>query len=446
MPVVIPAQSPVSSATTDALSFDGRIRAIDNPEFGGVRIKIDYSADLALWSNPFRCTVYRKHEDGSVYTVRGGDPYLNYAGEGWLYDQEAPLGQQVSYYVVPVDAQGTIGVQSGAASIVTSVPAGGFDHPDMWLVNLENPGASVQARGTSTLSGSYNGRSDKQVVLGSPYPTVTPDTRNGLTTQITVLTIGEQEFRAMQELLKQSVIMRKSSLWERPDGYFTVDDVSYTAQASGTGKGIYAWQLGLTEVSRPNTYGQTVTSPDFTFTADKAQYPLFSNLPVLPFDAVQGGNMMDLFTAEGDGTSSPTTGWDPYNANTTITRVTEQVYRGPYSRKIVAAAAGNIGAIASATYPVIQGRTYTFTMWMYSPYGLVADLTLDWRTGTGTVLSTDSLSEFGQAVALTPYTWTRVVLKATPVSGAEFLKPWLKLTATSAGQYGYFDAGSMENI
>jgi hypothetical protein len=442
MPVVVPTGAPVSSSTTDSTSFDSRIRVIDDPAFGGVRIKIDYSLDLNLWSSPFQCTVYRKHDDGSVYTVRGGDPYLNYTGKGWLYDQEAPLGQPVSYYVVPVDADGTSGVQSAAASIITGTPAGGFNAPDMWLVNLADPSASLRVRGTSTLSGNYNGRSDKQVVLGSPYPTVTPDTRNGLSTQITVLTVGKQEFLAMQELLKQSIIMRKSSLWERPDGYFTVDDVSYASQAAATGRGVYAWQMSLTEVGRPNTYGQTVASPSFTFKAYQAQYPLFSDAPALPFDAIQGGNVMDPNTSSLETDASQ---WVA-NTNTTIAWSAAQAKQGTHSLKMTATAAGVFGAFTGPRFPVNPNSTYTFTAWLYSPNGLVADLQLDWKDGAGIYLSSDSLGEWGLTVALTPNIWTKVILAVKPVPGSALVTPLVRLTATAGGQIGYADAMTLENI
>jgi hypothetical protein len=445
MPVVVPSGASTSVPTSDATSFDGRIRALDDPAYGGVRIRVDYSTDLSSWSSPFQCTVYRKNADGSVHTVRGGDPYLNYAGRGWLYDHEAPLGQQVSYYAVPVADDGSRGVQSAAASIISSAPTGGFNTPDMWLINLENPGASVQARGTSTLTGSYNGRSDKQTILGSPYPTVTPDARNGLGTQISVLTVGEDEFTAMQTLLKQSIIMRKSSLWERPDGYFTVDDVSYAAQTAGTGRGVYVWQLGLTEVGRPNTYGQVVATPSYTFASERIQHPLFSDVPQLPFDAVQGGNMLAEYTSEGDTPFVAGTSWTAANVNTTLSLTTERAFRGTHSRKMVSTTTGKMGAYAQV-YPVALGDTCTLTAWVYSPVGLIADLQLDWKDGGGTNLASDSLSEWGQTVELTPNTWNKVVLTATPIPGAALVTPLVFVTATAAGQFAYFDTVTLEKV
>jgi hypothetical protein len=446
MPVVVPASSPIATSITDATSFDGRIRVIDDPAYGGVRIKIDYSTELGVWAAPFQCTVYRRNADGSIHTVRGGDPYLNYAGKGWLYDQEAPLGQDVSYYAVPVKVDGSLGQPSAAAAIRTAAPAGGFNAPDMWLVNLENPAASVQARGTSTLGGSYNGRSDKQVILGSPYPVVTPDTRNGLSTSISLITVGPQEFAAMQQLLTQSVIMRKSSLWERPDGYFTVDDASYAAQASGTGREVYAWQLGLIEVSRPSTYGQTVSVPRFSFGDSTEQYPLFTDVPAQPFDAVQGGNMMDDYTADGETTSLPGTGWNSFNSNTSILRVSTISFKGTYSRRLTSASSGLMGGLALPRYGVQQGRTYTFSAWMYSATGLVADLQLDWLDGAGGYLTGDSLSEWGRTVTLTPLTWTKVSLSVTPAPGASLAACTVLVNATAPGQVAYFDTVSLENI
>jgi hypothetical protein len=445
VPVVVPISTPVTPDTKDATSFDGRIRAIDDPAYGGVRLKIDYSSDLASWSNPFQCTVYRRNADGTEYTVRGGDPYINYAGKGWLYDQEAPLGQSVSYYAVPIDANGTTGVRSASASIVTSAPSGGMQAPDMWLVNLEDPGASMQVRSAASLAGSYNGRSDKQVVLGSPYPAVTPDARNGLATQITVLTMGEDEFKAMQTLLQQSVIMRKSSSWERPDGYFTVDDVSYAAQSARLGVGIYAWQLGLTEVARPNTYGQTAMNPVYTLGAYTKQYPLFSDVPsTMPFDSVQGGNLMDSNTSDLDTDASQ---WLTLPTNTDIAWSADQAYRGSHSLKITCTTfPGEFGAYARPLYSVTQGTKYTFTAWIYSAVGLPVSLQLDWKDGAGTYLDSDSLNEWGLQVTLTPNLWTKVVIQATPITGAAFVTPVIRATSTAVGQVMYADNMSLENI
>jgi hypothetical protein len=444
MPVVVPVSTSAPQSLTDATSFDGRVRAVDDPLYGGVRLRVDYAADRALWASPFRCTVYRKDPDGSLHTVRGGDPYLNYAGKGWLYDHEAPLGKPVSYYAVPVAPDGTAGVQSAAASIITSAPAGGMKAPDMWLVNLENPSASVRARGTSTLSGSYNGRSDKQTVLGSPFPAVTPDARSGLSTSIAVLTIGEAEFTAMHELLQQSIVMRKSSLWERPDGYFTVDDVSYAAQSGSTGRGIYVWTLGLTEVARPSTYGQTVAMPMYTFEDYETQYPFFSDVPPIPFSALQGGNMIDEYTSGADNGFSAAFGWSEYNGNTTVLRQQEQAFQGVWSWKLTATAAGQMGAYTLPIYEVDLGRTYTVTAWVFSSLGLFADLQLDWKDGGGNYLASDSLAEWGQTVQLTPGAWTRVQLAAVPVPGAALVTPIVRVTATAAGQTAYYDAVTLE--
>jgi hypothetical protein len=446
MPVVVPSAAPVTGATTDATSFDGRIRAIDDPAFGGVRIKLDYSVDLTSWSNPFQCTVYRQHKDGSVYTVRGGDPYLNYAAKGWLYDAEAPLGQPVSYYAVPIAADRTTGVQSASASIVTSAPAGGYQHPDMWLVNLEDPSSSVQARGTSTLSGNYNGRNDKQTILGSPYPAVTPDARSGLGTSVSVLTAGPTEFAAMQTLLKQNVIMRKSSLWERPDGYFTVDDVSYTAQASGTGRGLYVWQLGMVEVGRPNTYGQTVSSPAFTFAKALQQAPVFSAVQPMPFDAVQGGNLMDPGTSDGEISSPQPSGWKAFNGNSTVALVGTFAFRGTRSRQVTAGVSGPFGAESIPQFAVTPGKPYTLSVWMYSDNGLTADLQFRWLTGAGGFIASDSLSEWGLQVPLTPGTWTKVSLTATPPAGTALTAVDALATATAPGQFIYMDVAALENI
>lgn len=447
MPVVVPASNPVSPDTRDATSFDGRIRAIDNPAYGGVRLKIDYSIDISSWSTPFQCTVYRKNQDGTVYTVRGGDPYLNYAAKGWLYDSEAPLGQSVSYYVIPVSSDGTANVQSASASIVTTAPAGTFKDPDMWLVNLEDPSTSIQVRSTGSLGGSYNGRNDKQAVLGNAFPVVTPDTRTGLVTTLATLTVGEDEFTAMQALLKQNIVMRKSSTWERPDGYFVVDDVSYASQAAHIGPGIYSWQLNLVETSRPNTFGQTVMSPVYTLGNYQKQYPLFSDVPSkLPFDAVQGGNLLDGYTSDAETGGDGLNGWDNLGSNTTIVRTSNQSFTGTYSRKIAAISAGTFGAITSLFYPVITTTTHTFTVWLYSANGLTVDLGVDWANGAGTVVASDALSEWGQTLTLTPNIWTRATLKSVPASGSSQVKPWLRLTASASNQFAYFDTVTLENV
>lgn len=442
MPVVLPAVTNAGFAT-DATSVDGRIRAKDDPQYGGVRIKIDYGAELAAWQSPFVCTVYRVNADGTVWTVRGGDPYLNYGGVGWLYDQEAPLGQVVSYYAVPLLTGGAPGAASASASILTAVPTGGYDDPDMWLVNLEDPGASVQARATTSLAGTYTGRNDKQVILGSAYPAVTPDTRNGLTTTVSVLTSGSAEFTAMQTLIQQSVILRKSSLWERPDGYFTVDDVSYTAQSAATGRGLYVWQMNLTEVNRPSTAGQTVVVPGYSYNAYKTQYPLYRDVLSETYGAVQGGNLFDTDTATFENGIAK---WAALNGNSTISSVSGTAYKGTHSMKITAGAAGNIGAFPTTLYPASRGTVYTFGVWLLSPSGLVVDLDFEWKDGAGNWVHSDDMAEWGLTVQLVPNTWTFASLSVTPSSGVSQFTPLIQVAATAGGQFIHADAASVVTV
>lgn len=247
----------------------------------------------------------------------------------------------------------------------------------------------------------------------------------------------------MQKLLKQSVLMRKSSSWERPDGYFTVDDVAYAAQAARIGVGIYTWQLGLIEVARPTTYGQTATNPVFNFGAYAQQYPLFSDVPsTMPFDSVQGGNLLDANTSDLETDASQ---WLAAT-NSTIAWSATQAITGTHSLQMTATAPGEFGAFTMPTFRVTPGTKYTFTAWVYSATSLPLSLQLDWKDGAGTYLDNDSLAEWGLQVALTPNVWTKATITATPLAGAALVTPVIHAVATTGGQIMYADAMRLENI
>lgn len=435
MPVVVPSGAGVITAPTDSTSVDEAIRAVDDPAYGGVRVLVDYTQDRSRYTTPFRCTVYRQTPDGTVSPVRGGDPWVSYAARGWLYDQEAPLGAVVQYYAVPTLSDGTQGARSSGAVIQTTAPKGGYQDPGVWLVSLETPADSMQVRTQASLGGSYAARVDKQIVLGSPYPAVTTDTRNALSTTMTVLTAGQDEYTRLLNLINQNVLFRKSIDWERPDGYFIVEDA--TAQAlSRLGNGYYGWSLTLTQVSMPTTYGQTPEIPGRSFADRLSRYPLFSDSHVSSF----GGNLLNENTS---GLETDTSGWTA-RANTTTAWTTAQAYRGTHSMQMTAGASGSFGAATATAYPVTPGVPYLFTAHLYATLPLTASLQFDWADVTRTYLSSDSLSGQGEAVSLVQNNWLRVQLRATAPANAAYVTPLFDVTATAAGQVAYADYTRVE--
>lgn len=426
MPITAPVVVFPDSTPTDATSPDGHIRAVVDDQYGGVLLIVDYTlSDVKLnqpLSSPFACTLYRQLPDGTVDTVRGGNPYKNYGAMGRLYDQEVPLDTLVTYWAVPTLADGTQGPPCAGVQVQTSAP-----YPGMWLTSPYDLSLALNCGAQDGRKGTYASRNDDQIVLGSPYPATTLQTRAALTTTMTFFTNTEAQFKAAKKLFDLNVIQRRSLYWERPDGWFTVGDVG-VEPATGIMTGWMLWTIPLVERERPSTTGQFVSIPGDTFKDRLAEYPTFASVISRQFS----GNLI----SENDSEFETSVAWTAVPSNTTVSQDAANFRRGAHSMKLVATAAGAVGSISPKNYPVTPGGVYEFTAWAFSAQGgRNVQFEIDWKDSANNYLG------FVQStpVQLGTLSWTKIKFLATVPAGANFATLLSEGTALHAADSFNFD-------
>lgn len=430
MPIVATPTAFPPSDPTDSTSPDGHIRAVVDPLYGGVKLLVDYTLyDPTLpqpLANPFACTLYRETPDGEITTVRGGNPYANYAGKGRLYDQEGPLDTLTTYWAVPMLADGTDGPPCAGVQVRTSSP-----YPGMWLVSPTQPGSSILSYSSSSRDGTYAGNSDLQKVLDSPYPAVTLEVGSSLTQTMTLYTFTQAQAVAAKALFDQRIFFRKATSWEQPDGWFVIQDVQRAAAVSVKGQGCLMWTLSLTEIERPATDGQFVSIPGATFRDRLAQYAKFSNVITRQFS----GNL--LLEAESGFETGVT--WSAANGNTTVSQDLANFRDGIASMKLVATAAGSVGSIPPYNVPVIPGQQYEFTAWCFTPNGgRTVNFEVDWKDAANTYLGFVASTP----LPLASLQWTKVKFSCTVPTGAYDATLLVLGSATHAADSFNFDVVS----
>lgn len=429
MPITAPPTALPDSSPTDSLSPDGHIRAVVDDEFGGVLLIVDYTlSDVTLpqpLASPFACTLYRSTPDGTTDRVRGGDPYLNYGKAGSLYDQEAPLNTLMTYWVVPEMADGTDGPPCAGVQVQTSNP-----YPGMWLVTPNNPDSAINAMASDGRKGTLTGRNNMEDILGAQNPAFMLQTRGGVTTSMQFYTDGEAQYLAMKELVKDNIIFRKSTSWERPDGWFIVGDVSYEP-GSDIFSGWYLWTMALVQTDRPDTAGQFVTIPGHTLADRKAEYPTFNDVIQRQF----GGNLL----LEEDSEFDSVVNWGN-GSNTTVAQdLATPPRKGTGSMKLTATASGAVAASAPYNVQVTPGEEYEFTTWAYNAAGgRPVHFEVDWKDSANTYLGFAASTP----LPLSATQWTYTTWKVIVPPGVTNATLILLGQATTAGDTFNFDVVS----
>lgn len=439
MPITLATIAPVPSTPVDSTSPDGHLRAVVDPQFGGVMLRIDYSvSDVVLLkplSTPFTCTVYRQNPDGTIERVRGGDPYRIFGGQGWLYDLEAPLASLVTYWVVPTYFDGTLGPANPGVTVHTDSPANG-----MWLITPSNPEASISALTIDGRTGTYTGRADLQAIIGSANPAVVLDSQSSLTTTMSLLTTTKAQFNAMKLFAKQGVALRKSVTWERPDAWFVIGNVSFAPMSATVNSGpaeapgVFQWTIALTEFERPDTAGQYAVFPGHSIADRLASFPTLASFPVRQIS----GNLL----LEDDSMFENVVAWSA-GSNTTVSQDLTQAREGTASMLLTSTAAGNVSALGPRNYSVIPGTTYDFTGWVLSQQG--------GRTCGFEVDFKDEANNYLGFIASTPLqlaqlTWTYVKFTLTIPSTVAYVTLIAQGHATAAADKFNFDVVAFEPL
>ncbi|MCF0087169.1 MULTISPECIES: homocysteine S-methyltransferase family protein [unclassified Streptomyces] len=247
-------------------SPDGWLAAIVDPLWAGVTLSIDYTAGtpLADADQVLQVQILRQDPGGAApVPVRSADLAWAVEGVGTAYDHEAPLGVAVAYSARPLYQDGTWGPTSSLGVLVPAPdPA---QAKDLWLKSIEEPGLSMRVMYGPAQGTTSSARQDTAVRAGSPYMAVAYDTASAPAESVTVdvLAADIEQWRA---LIRSGVLLAQVRPgYQIPDRYFVPGDVSEKPTGKLGSTGGYAVTFDIVPIERPDTAGQPLMLPGWTY-------------------------------------------------------------------------------------------------------------------------------------------------------------------------------------
>lgn len=276
MPMIVIPSAPPVTPPDDTASPDGWLTATVDPTWAGVTLSIDYTAgdvphDRAVDVRKVR--IQRHQPGGVIVPVRSGDLAWAVEGVGAAYDHEAPLGVAISYTATPLYDDGTWG-PSSSLGVVVPAPAVGAIR-DLWIKSLDEPGLSQLVHITTWSGRESPGRQDTANRSGSPYATTTFDT-HGAAATTAVVDVAPGQIESVRKLLDSGVLLaqvRPGYQW--PDAFFVPGDWSETPTGKLGSTGGYAVGFTITPVERPDTEGQPMRAPGWSYDTLAEQFATY---------------------------------------------------------------------------------------------------------------------------------------------------------------------------
>ncbi|MDX2694945.1 hypothetical protein [Streptomyces ipomoeae] len=273
MPMIVdPDASPITPPET-VTSPDGWLTAIVDAPWAGVILAVDYTAatPLAGVANVRRVLITRQDPGSSApVPVRGANLAWAVAGTGQAYDHEALLGVGVTYTARPQFADGTWGPTS---SVGITVPEPS-PVADVWLKSLDLPGTSARVTVTAWPQLAWGARIDQAQVAGSPYPVAAQDVYGAAGSDITLDAEGDA-IETVRELLTTPGVrlLQTRPSYHRPDMYVLLSDPAEAVDAAPDGSRTFT--AGVVQVERPDTTGQPMRMPEWSYDVLAGAYASF---------------------------------------------------------------------------------------------------------------------------------------------------------------------------
>lgn len=267
MPIIVdPSFTP--TPVTTATSSDGFLTAILDPLHAGVRLKADFSA---LGTRPLKVQFLR---DGTP--VRSGDLAWAPGGIAVAYDHEAPLGVALSWTAVPVNADGSTGTPSSAATLSMPNPTPGT--AGSWLKSTLAAGLSRTVWVETPMQMSLGGRVSLSPVIGAAHPAGSWDARLGYVTTLNLVTQTAQQAVDLAALLDSGPLLYQTGTGsDQPDFYFIPGDVTWKRVSTSTDP-TRRWTVGVTQIDRPATVDAPLMIPGLSYDTVAATYASYSAL------------------------------------------------------------------------------------------------------------------------------------------------------------------------
>jgi hypothetical protein len=273
MPMIVDLSAPPVVPPTPAVSADGWLTATLDPAYAGAVLDVDYTAGTPLADavdvRRVRITRLDPGATGPV-PVRSADQAWAIEGVGVAFDHEAPLGVAVTYSAVPEYDDGT----TGPTSQVTITVVAPSPPADVWIKSLDTPGLSALVIVTSWPTLQWTARTDTAQVEGNRYVATSQDVYTASVSEITIDAEGGA-IQTVRELLTTPGVRLMQTLagYHRPDQYVIFGDVSEEIQATPTRGRTFT--AGVTEVARPDTAGQPLRLPAWSYTEVAASYATY---------------------------------------------------------------------------------------------------------------------------------------------------------------------------
>jgi hypothetical protein len=288
MPMIVDLSAPEVTPPETVVSPDGWLTAAVDTPWAGVVLAVDYTAGTALpaAADVRKVRILRQNPGAPApVPVRSADLAWAVEGNGVAYDHEAPLGVAVVYSAQPLYADGTWGPIS---SLALTLPEPGLP-ADVWIKSLDEPGLSARVVVRSWPALTWAASIDSAQVDGSPYPTTSQGTYSASSSDIVIDAVGPA-IESLQRLLTTPGVrlIQTRSDTHRPDQYVLFGDVQQAADDVPAGSRSYA--ASVMEVERPDTAGQRMRMPGWSYDALAAQqatydavassYPTYRSLAV----------------------------------------------------------------------------------------------------------------------------------------------------------------------
>jgi len=270
MPMIVDLSAPEVSPPETVVSPDGWLTAAVDEAHAGVVLAVDYTAGTPLpdAADVLRVRIVRQ-DPGAVspVPVRSGDTAWAVGGVGSAYDHEAPLGVGVAYTATAIYADGTEGPSS---SVAVTVPAP-TPPADVWIKSIDDPSLSARVTVLSWPTLQWESRIESAQVQGSRYPSTSQDVYSASTSDITIDAEGAQ-IEALRELLTTPGVRLIQTLpgYHRPDLYVLFGNPQESTVSTPDQPRTFTAQV--TEVARPDTAGQPLRVPGWSWDAVGEQF------------------------------------------------------------------------------------------------------------------------------------------------------------------------------
>lgn len=271
MPLIVDPSAPHVTPPVVVASPDGWLRATVDTLWAGVILAVDYTAGDAPLDGAaglLHARITRQDPGAAApVAVRSADPLWAVGGSGAAYDHEAPLGVAVVYTAVPVFADGSAGP---ASSVAVTVPAP--EAPaDVWIKSVDEPSVSARVTVTSWPTLAWADRIYTADIAGSRYPITAQDVYASSSSSIEIDAEGDQ-IEVLETLLSTPGVrlIQTRPEYHRPDQYVLLSNPQQSVISVPTAPRTYT--ADLVEVSRPDTAGQPMRMPGWSFDALAARY------------------------------------------------------------------------------------------------------------------------------------------------------------------------------